>query len=193
MDNVLSVVSALARGGKGPRQIPPVESWHPEKCGGIGMEIRADGSWWHEGGIIARRRLVELFSTILRKDEDGTTWLVTPAERVVVHVEDAHFLAVRMDVIGAPGRGQQIAFTTQLGDVTLAGPEHPMRIEIDPETGEPSPYVNVRGRLEAKLTRAVFHELAGHAVPGDGAAAGQLGVWSGGAFYVLGPAADGDG
>ncbi|MCA8898985.1 MAG: DUF1285 domain-containing protein, partial [Hyphomonas sp.] len=89
------------------------------------MEIRADGSWWHEGGRINRERLVKLFSRILRKDEDGKTYLVTPYEKVIVHVEDAPFLAVRVDRAGEPGPGQTLAFLTNLGDLTLAGPEAP--------------------------------------------------------------------
>ncbi|MCB9963253.1 MAG: DUF1285 domain-containing protein [Hyphomonas sp.] len=151
------------------------------------MEIRADGSWWHEGGRINRERLVKLFSRILRKDEDGKTYLVTPYEKVIVHVEDAPFLAVRVDRAGEPGPGQTLAFLTNLGDLTLAGPEAPVRVETDPVTGEPSPYVLVRGRLEAKLTRPAFYELVEMAEEApDGS--GLLGVWSQGAFFPIGAA-----
>ncbi|MCA8898279.1 MAG: DUF1285 domain-containing protein, partial [Hyphomonas sp.] len=105
-----------------------------------------------------------------------------------VHVEDAPFLAVRVDRAGEPGPGQTLAFLTNLGDLTLAGPEAPVRVETDPETGEPSPYVLVRGRLEAKLTRPAFYELVDMAVDApDGS--GLLGVWSQGAFFPIGPAA----
>lgn len=170
------------------RKLPPVHLWNPDHCGDIGMEIHADGSWWHEGRIIGREKLVRLFSTILRKDDDGETYLVTPYEKVVVRVEDAPFLAIRVDVTGEPGPDQVLVFTTNVGDVTLAGPDSPLRIETDPDTQEPSPYVLVRGRLEAKLTRPVFYELAGIAVdnPEDGGE--TLGVWSSGQFFVIGPA-----
>lgn len=180
-------LKAILPDGKLAGKLPPVESWNPSHCGDIGMEIRADGSWWHAGGIIGRERLVKLFSRILRKDEDGETYLVTPYEKVIVHVEDAPFIAVRVDRAGEPGPDQVLAFATNLGDVTLAGSDSPLRIEIDPETGEPAPYVHVRGRLEAKLSRPVFYELANMAVPSP-EDANKMGVWSQGAFFALGEA-----
>lgn len=181
-------LKAILPEGKFAGPLPPVHLWNPEGCGDIGMEIRADGSWWHEGGRITRERLVKLFSRILRKDEDGATYLVTPHEKVLVHVEDAPFLAVRVDRTGEPGPDQQLTFTTNLDYETTAGPDAPIRIETDPETGAPAPYVLVRGRLEAKLTRPVFYELAELAVPAaDGT--NRLGVWSRGVFFPLGPMA----
>lgn len=184
LEQVLKAIAPDGIDGK----LPPVHLWNPENCGDIQMEIRKDGSWWHEGTRIGRERLVKLFSRILRKDDDGQIYLVTPYEKVIVHVEDAPFLAVRVDHTGEPGPDQVLVFKTNLGDVTLAGPDAPLRIETDPETLEPSPYVLVRGGLEAKLTRPVFYELANMAVAHEGAA-GQLGVWSSGVFYELGPAA----
>ena len=165
--------------------LPPVELWHPEDCGDIRMEIRRDGSWWHEGGRIGRDRLVKLFSRILRKDDDGCTYLVTPYEKVIVHVEDAPFIAVRVDRAGPIGPDQVLAFTTNLGDVTLLGPDRQLIVRHDSQTCEPAPYVRVRGRLDAKLSRPVFYELVDMAVPGD-AEADILGVWSQGVFFELG-------
>ncbi|MEO0465109.1 MAG: DUF1285 domain-containing protein [Pseudomonadota bacterium] len=173
---------------KDPTKLPPVHLWNPTHCGDIGMEIRSDGSWWHEGTRIGREKLVRLFSTILRKDEDGETYLVTPYEKVIVRVEDAPFLAVRVDRAREVGPDQALVFTTNLGDSAVAGPGTPLRVETDPGTGEPSPYILIRGRLEAKLTRPTFYELADMAVPNpDGS--NSLGVWSRGEFYVIGPAA----
>lgn len=174
----------MKEAGEG-RKLPPVHLWNPKHCGDIGMEIRADGSWWHEGTRIGREKLVKLFSTILRKDDDGETYLVTPYEKVIVRVEDAPFLAVRVDRAGARGREQTLAFTTNLGDVTLAGPDVMLRIETDPETLQPAPYVLVRGRLEAKLTRPTFYELVDLAVP-DPARSNVLGVWSQNVFFEIG-------
>ncbi|MCI4643261.1 MAG: DUF1285 domain-containing protein [Hyphomonadaceae bacterium] len=168
------------------RKLPPVHLWHPEHCGDIGMEIRADGSWWHDGTRIGREKLVRLFSTILRKDEDGETYLVTPYEKVIVRVEDAPFLAVRVDRVDDDGV-PALLFTTNLGDTALAGPGHPLRVETDSETQEPAPYVLIRGALEAKLTRPVFYELAGMVEP-DPEDPGMMGVWSQGEFYRIGPA-----
>ena len=181
-------LKAILPDGKVDGKLPPVHLWNPERSADISMEIRADGSWWHEGDPINRERLVKLFSRILRKDEDGSVWLVTPYEKVIVHVADAPFLAVRVERAGEAGPQQTLAFVTNLGDVTLAGPDAPLRVETDPETGEPSPYVLVRGQLEAKLARPVFYELANMAEPApDGS--DMLGVWSQGVFFPLGPAA----
>jgi len=169
-------------------QLPPVHLWEPKACTDIDMEIGADGSWWHEGRRIPRQRLVRLFSTILRKDDDGFTYLVTPYEKVIVHVADAPFMAVRLDRVGAPGRQQALAFTTNVGDVTIAGPDAALRVVTDPDTLEPAPYVHVRGRLEAKLTRPVFYELAELAEAGPDSGGATLGVWSRGIFFPIGPA-----
>ena len=180
-------LKAILPDGKVDGKLPPVHLWNPERSADINMEIRADGSWWHEGDPINRERLVKLFSRILRKDEDGSVWLVTPYEKVIVHVADAPFLAVRVERAGEAGPQQTLAFVTNLGDVTLAGPDARLRVETDSETGEPSPYVLVRGQLEAKLARPVFYELANMAEPApDGS--DTLGVWSQGAFFPLGPA-----
>ena len=183
LEELLKVIAPDASG----RKLPPVDQWNPERASDIDMQIRADGSWWHEGTRINRQKLVRLFSTILRREADGSTWLVTPYEKVVVHVEDAPFVAVRVDRAGEEGPGQTLAFSTNAGDIAVAGPDHPIRVETDAETGEPAPYVRVRGRLEAKLSRPVFYELAGMAVP-DPQDAGRLGVWSKGVFFPIGAA-----
>lgn len=165
----------------------PVEDWHPENCGEMDMVIKADGSWWHEGSRITRKGLVGLFASILRKDEDGKTYLVTPVEKIEITVERAHFLVVRVDIEGE-GEGQRVFFTTNMYEVVEAGPDSPIRVETDSETLEPSPFVTVRGRLEAALNRAVFYELVEHAVERDTPEGKQLGIWAGGQFFPLGPA-----
>lgn len=186
--SVEETLKAILPEGKFGAELPPVEKWNPAGVKDIGMEIRADGSWWHEGGEIKRASLVKLFARILRKDGDEQTFLVTPYEKVIVHVEDAPFLAGRMDVLGTPGRDQQLGFVTTVGDVTIAGPDRPIRVETHPETGEPAPYVLVRGRLEAKIARPVFYELVDLAEPSPDDT-NLLGVWSKGVFFPLGPAA----
>jgi hypothetical protein len=182
------MLTSILPGGRFSGPLPPVDAWNPPVSADIGMEIRADGRWWHDGGEIKRERLVKLFSRILRRDADGTTWLVTPYEKVIVHVADAPFLAVRVDLTGPPGPDQQLTFTTSLGDVTIAGPAAPIRVETDPGTGEPSPYVLVRARLEARIARPAFYELVDLAEP-DPEGRGLLGVWSQGQFFALGMAA----
>jgi len=170
----------------GAEGLPPVHLWNPEHCGDIGMEIRRDGSWWYAGSRIGRERLVKLFARILRKDDDGVHYLVTPVEKVVVHVEIAPFLAVRMDVID-DGDTPRLRFTTNLGDVVDAGLERPIRVETDPETLEPTPFVNVRAGLEALMTRSVFFDLAEVAEEVSTPDGLQLVVRSCGASFPIGP------
>ena len=179
-------LASLQRDQAAGRKLPPVEKWHPEHCGDIDIRIARDGTWFHNGTPIGRHELVRLFSTILRKDDDGFH-LVTPVEKMKIVVEDAPFLAVLLRAEGE-GREQRLIFTTNVGDETVAGPDNPIRVETDPGTQEPSPYVHVRRGLEAKIARAVFYQLADMAVPGAGEHEGLLGVWSGGQFFPLGRA-----
>jgi hypothetical protein len=153
-----ALVSRAARAGKG---LPPVERWNPPFCGDIDMEIRADGTWFYLGTPIGRMPLVQLFSTVLRKDVDGRTYLVTPVEKVGIRVADAPFVAVEMNAAGR-GANQVITFRTNVGDVVEAGAEHPLRFVDEAGTGGLKPYVLVRGRLEALVARPVMYELVGH-------------------------------
>jgi uncharacterized protein len=167
-----------AQSGKGPA---PVETWNPPYCGDIGMKIRTDGVWIYQGSPIGRMPLVKLFASVLRKDDDGKHYLVTPAEKVDVAVEDAPFLAVEMEVKGE-GRGQSLTFRTNVDDIVEAGPQHPIRFEIEPGSQGLKPYLLVRGRLEALVTRALYYDLVELAAENDG---GGLGLWSGGRFFPL--------
>ncbi len=153
-----ALISRAARAGKG---LPPVERWNPPFCGDIDMEIRQDGTWFYMGTPIGRMPLVQLFSTVLHKDEDGKTYLVTPVERIGIRVVDAPFVAVEVDVAGE-GAQQAVTFRTNVGDVVKVGPGHPLRFVDEAETGGLKPYVLVRGRLEALVARPVMYELVGH-------------------------------
>jgi hypothetical protein len=153
-----ALISRATRAGKG---LPPVERWNPPFCGDLDMEIRPDGTWFYLGTPIGRAPLVQLFSTVLRCDEDGKTYLVTPVEKVGIRVVDAPFVAVEMNV-SRTSDGQVITFRTNVGDVVEAGPEHPLRFVDEAGTGGLKPYVLVRGRLEALVARPVMYELVGH-------------------------------
>ena len=179
LEQLFVLLKTQAASGLEAKEPPPVERWNPTHCGEAGLEILRDGQWRHEGTRITRESLVRLFASILRKDADGATYLVTPVEKIRVRVEDAPFLAVRADRHGE-GPGQTIVFTTNVGDVVAAGPERPIRVAM--EGGEPRPYVLVRGRLEARILRAPYFELAEWSEMRDG----TLGVWSGGAWFELG-------
>ena len=148
----------ISRAGGAEKGMPPVEKWNPDYCGELPMEIRGDGTWFYMGTPIGRHSLVKLFSSVLRKDEDNETYLVTPVERIKIIVEDAHFIIVEMNVHEREGN-QVITFRTNMDDVFEAGPDHPMRFEIVKDNEGVKPYVKVRGRLEGLLARSVMYEL----------------------------------
>ena len=149
----LAGVTAAAKQAPG-RGLPPVHLWNPARCGEIDIVIKTNGLWFHEGTPIGREALVRLFSTVLRKDPDGFV-LVTPVEKLAITVEDAPFVAVRVDRVG-----EALKFLTNVGDAVEAGPVNAIRVTVDPVTGEPRPYLHVRRGLEALIARPVFHELA---------------------------------
>ncbi len=157
---------------------PPVE------LGDLDMRIARDGTWFYRGSPINRMPLVKLFASVLRREGDGSYWLVTPAERGKVTVEDAPFIAVAVEMQGE-GHERQLIFRTNLDEIVTAGPDHPLRVETAAD-GTPSPYILVRPGLEARLARPVFYEVVelGEAAPGDGET--RFGVWSGGVFFHLG-------
>ena len=179
-----ALITRAARAGKG---LPPVERWNPAFCGDIDMEIRQDGTWFYLGTPIGRMPLVQLFSTVLRKDADGKTYLVTPVERVGIRVVDAPFVAVEVDVSGS-GEGQVVTFRTNVGDVVEAGPGNPLRFVDEAETGGLKPYVLVRGRLEALVARPVMYELVGHGEEIDVNGTAMFAVRSRGAVFPIMPA-----
>jgi len=170
--------------GAAERRPAPVESWNPPYCGDIGLKILRDGTWLYQGSPIGRPALVKLFAGVLRKDGDGKTYLVTPAEKVDVEVEDAPFLAVEMEVQGG-GSEQRLIFRTNVDDVVACGAEHPLRFAEQQPGGGLKPYVHVRGRLEALLTRALLHDLVALAVEEVGEGKRAVGIWSGGVFFPL--------
>jgi hypothetical protein len=178
----LAELQAAAAAGK---PLPPVERWNPQNCGRIDLCIARDGTWRYLGTPIARPALVRLFSTILRREPDGTFCLVTPAERAEIVVEDAPFLAVSVKALGQ-GPETTLTFLTNVGDSVSAGPANRIRVEEDERTGEPRPYVLVRRGLEARIARAVFYDLVERAEPRDCGGRARLGVWSGGVFHELG-------
>lgn len=161
------------------RRMPPVESWNPERCGDSKMRIARDGTWYHEGRPIRRSALVRLFSTVLRREPDGSHVLVTPVEKLDIEVESTPFRAMSMRSEGE-GRNRRIAFALDSGDAIILDSAHPLRI-VSTDRG-PSPRVLVRHGLEAELTRPVYYELAELALS-EGAH--PAGVWSSGTFFRL--------
>lgn len=173
-------ILASAKAAK-TRGLPPLEKWNPPFCGDLDMHIRRDGTWFYQGTPIGRPELVKLFSTILWREEDRY-YLVTPVEKVGITVEDAPFVAVDFEAEGS-GTDQQLRFVTNLQDEALAGPDHPIRVVRDAETGEPSPYVLIRRNLVALIDRKSFYRLVDIGAHHDG----WFGLWSGGEFFGIIP------
>ncbi len=165
------------------RQLPPVESWHPERTGDSAMEIRADGSWYHEGGRINRPAMVKLFSTILRREPDGGHVLVTPAEKLTIAVEDTPFRAVEMKSEGE-GAARKLVFRLDTDDLVMAGADHPLTFGSDPD--DPDPRLHVRGAvgngLDARIDRALYYELVEMALAGGEE---PPAIWSNGVRFPL--------
>ncbi|WP_417818031.1 DUF1285 domain-containing protein [Tritonibacter scottomollicae] len=178
--NADALEASAKAAGKGG--LPPVHLWNPPFCGDLDMRIARDGSWYYLGSPINRFELVKLFSSIL-KLEDGKYYLVTPVEKVGITVDDAPFVAVDFDASGQ-GEAQDLTFTTHVGDRATAGPKNPIRVERDPQTDEPAPYVHIRSGLEALIDRKSFYRLVERGVARDG----WFGLWSGGEFFRIMPA-----
>jgi len=150
------------------------------------MRIARDGTWFYHGSPIGRIALVKLFSTVLRRDDAGDYWLVTPAEQGRIEVDDVPFVAVEVKAEGA-GQGRSLSFRTNLDEWVTAGPDHPIRVIGDPELSDaPAPYILIRDRLEARIGRAVFYELVELAEERQTPQGTELGVWSGQTFFPLG-------
>ncbi len=182
-ENLASAVKEASK--KGP---PPVHLWNPDFCGDLDMRIARDGTWWYLGTPMGRKELVKLFSSIIRKDGENY-FLVTPAEKVGITVDDAPFVAVDFEVSGE-GHDQILTFTTHVDDVAIAGPENPIRVVRDTETGEPSPYVLIRANLEALIDRKSFYRLVEIGAHEDLEGESWFGIWSSGQFFPVIPSAD---
>lgn len=152
------------------RKLPPVEGWAPQKSGDSEMRIAADGSWWHQGGRIARDGMVRAFSGLLKRDERGQHWLVSPFEKLAIAVEDAAFIAT--DVKREDGA---LVFRLNTDELVIAGPDHPLRAAGDADT--PAIYLAVRRGCEARLNRSTWQQLAEIALSeGDGFTVSSMGA-----------------
>jgi uncharacterized protein len=167
--SLAEVAQALA-----DQRLPPVDQWNPAHCGDSEMRIARDGTWFHQGSPIGREAMVRLFSTILRREADGSYVLVTPAEKLDILVEDAPFIAVEVRHEGTK-EARKMTFRLNTGDLVMAGPDHRLRFGN-------APYLHVRGGMDARLARPVYYELAnlaideGHDPPG---------LWSDGLFFPV--------
>lgn len=172
------------RVGREP-QVAPQWEFDPESCPDYPFRIARDGTWYYHGTPINRKELCKLFSSVLRCDAKGNFYIVTPAEQGRIEVEDAPFTAVEA-IVSGEGRDRTVTFRTNLDHMVTAGPDHPIRVVTDPETGEPSPYVRVRDGLEALILRPQFYELVELCEERADGNETILGLWSDGEFFELG-------
>ncbi len=164
------------------KKLPPVHTWNPPCCGDIPMRIDRQGIWYYQNSPITRHRMVQLFSRILRRDDDGCYYLVTPVEKVRIQVDDTPFVATQV-IKQKEADIQQLIFTTQIGDVVTLNAQHLLRIEQ--QKNQSVPYLLIRDRLEARLHRNVYYQLVEWAIPSiinDQI----IGVNSDGLFFELG-------
>ena len=172
-------------GGAGDSRGPaPVERWNPPFCGDIDMRIASDGTWFYCGSPIGREAMVRLFASVLRRDSDGKTYLVTPVEKCGITVDDVPFLAVEL-VAEGDGEDQVLALRTNVGDIVTVDADHPLRFAHDAHNAGLKPYVLVRGRLEARLTRAALYDLVEHGSESALDGRSWFGVWSSGRFFPI--------
>lgn len=175
-----------AAAGIVPVGLPPENLLGRRLRGELNIRIDRDGVWHYRGSPIRRKDLICLFASVLRRDEAGHFWLVTPTEIGRIEVEDAPLLAVEV-FVGGSGRSQVVSLRTNVDEIISVSPDNPLRVAIHPLTGEPSPYVTVRDGIDARIVRSAFYDLVALGVEravGDGR---ELGIWSNGAFFVLGP------
>jgi hypothetical protein len=171
------LVAPAKGGGKQPSALLPKLNI----CGDIGLKIGRDGTWFYQGSPIGRKPLVKLFASVLRREDDGRYYLVTPVEKVSIEVEDLPYVAVEMRREGA-GEAQRLTFVSNVDETAMGGPEH--AIGFEPRAnGAFTPFVVMRGGLKARLARPIYYELAALAVEGPGQKG--PGVWSGGVFFAF--------
>ncbi|MCW8891561.1 MAG: DUF1285 domain-containing protein [Sedimenticola sp.] len=183
LDNLLAEIQSKEAGSSAKKP------WHPQHCGEIDIRIAHDGTWYHEGRPFQRLSLVKLFSSVLRREADGNYYLLTPAEKMHIQVDDAPFVITQVEQITEQ---EQLAllFTTNLGEQVIADANHPIRVEFDPTTGEPRPYIHCRDNLDGLINRAVYMEMVELGELFDKAGEKHLGVSSQGILFDLGSIED---
>ncbi|MFT4650177.1 MAG: hypothetical protein ACI8XX_002604 [Polaribacter sp.] len=152
LDQLLTIIEQAESSGHAKK------NWQPGQVGEIDIHIKADGQWLHEGRPFQRLVLVKLFASVLRREGD-THYLVTPGEKLAIRVDDAPFVATTMELMDNTEH-QALVFTTTLGESIIADEQHPIRVEIDPVTRLPRPYIHFRNGLDALISRSAFFDLA---------------------------------
>jgi hypothetical protein len=184
-ESLISLADSLPRASPGHLSTGPDAAWNPSCTGTIPIRIAANGQWYHEEQLIRRPALVRLFASILRREEDGEFYLVTPVEKLRIQVDEYPFVAVLVEV-DEVGAQPVLRFTLNTGDHVAAGPAH--RLWVEERQGAPLPLLEVRPGLHARLARSVFYDLVERASLLQGEDGEVIALSSQGEVFVLGPA-----
>jgi len=145
---------------KHAQQMPdyPLASWNPEFKGDMDLVIGAHGTWMHQGQPILKTKIMQLFSRLLQRQNNGDYWLVTPVEAFAIKVEDLPFTIISADQELVDNVAQW-HFTSNCGDqICLTQPDQ-LQVTVD-KLGQPQPQLYVREGLWARISRPVFYQLA---------------------------------
>ena len=154
--NLTDIAQYIKDGQSGhKRSIPPLDQWHPKHCGAMDLKVLANGEWWHEGQLIKRQAMIELFATVLWKEEDKF-YLKTPVEQIEIEVEDEPLFVNQVDQVEIAGK-IYLQLTTTTHDVVIVDEDH--LIFMRAFQGELRPYVHVRFGINALIQRAAFFHL----------------------------------
>ena len=164
-------------------ELPPVHLWNPPICKNVFMRIAQDGRWYYMDSPIGRERMVKLFSRVLRYDDDGHYYLVTPIEKIRLIVDDKPFTIINFEIKN-PGLKQKIFFETNTSDFFLLDKKHPLRV-VNNSKNEPSPYILIRSNLEGRITRNIFYKLVDISLTKKINGKSTIGIWSDNSFFSL--------
>lgn len=160
----------------GRKAAPSLGQWNPPLSGDIDIVIRADGKWLHEGTTFKRMAIVDLFSSILRREADGDYYLVTPVEKWRIRVE-AHALQV-IDINRVQADATLLASCNH-GPGIVIGEEHPLRAANYGDV----PWLACNNGLSASLARSVWYRLVDAAENNGNDLVLRSGSWR----FALGP------
>lgn len=181
-DKIEAQVKSLQPADRG---LPPLDKWHPELSGDIDIRIQRDGTWLYNGEPLKRQAIARLFSTILRREDDGDYYLVTPVEKWRIQVEDTPLLAHSLEVVEAEGAGQVLKVTTNMDEVLEISADHPLKVGVYEGSDEPRPVIAVRHGLEARLVTSAFYDLANYVEEREDEGRQVLCVASAGIYFPL--------
>lgn len=180
-----AIEKQLSSASSGEKGLPPIHQWHPPLSGDIDIRIARNGLWIYQGDPMEREAIPRLFSTILRREDDGEYYLVTPVEKWRIVVDDTPLLAHTVELTG-DGQDQQVSVVTNMGERVTIDADHPLIVGIYPGSNEPRPVIEIRHGLEARVVTAAYYDLANYVVEMEQDGQVSLGIWSHGQFFSLG-------